>query len=306
MKLCPKALLAGATALALTLPAVSQTYRDASGTIVSGVVPIEPGVGPLFTNSNPGVISGSLSTTLSGFQPTPAYSQLSLTTTSSRVALPSGAVIVVYNTGSNVAYVTIGGASVAATTGNDAIQPNSWMAFTVGSNTYLAGITSSGTAALNISGGSGLPTGAGGGSGGGGSSAITTWASGTLGAMATYGTSPGAVLVPGVNAYVTNQPTVTTTPKTGSFTISGCSVTTSSAQCLASGTATNHVQVQNTSASASVACSWGGAAALNSSGSFQLAAGQSAIWGPNTSGVPSAALNCIASSAPAPLYLEYN
>ncbi len=34
-------------------------------------------------------------------------------------------------------------------------------------------------------------------------SSITTWATGTLGAMANYGTSPGAVLVPGVNAYVT-------------------------------------------------------------------------------------------------------
>jgi len=34
--------------------------------------------------------------------------------------------------------------------------------------------------------------------------AIPTWAGGTLGAMATYGTSPGAVLVPGVNAFVTN------------------------------------------------------------------------------------------------------
>lgn len=33
---------------------------------------------------------------------------------------------------------------------------------------------------------------------------VNTWASGTLGAMATYGTSPGAVLVPGVNAFVTN------------------------------------------------------------------------------------------------------
>ena len=31
----------------------------------------------------------------------------------------------------------------------------------------------------------------------------TTWAGGTLGAMANYGTSPGAVLVPGVNASVT-------------------------------------------------------------------------------------------------------
>ncbi len=33
---------------------------------------------------------------------------------------------------------------------------------------------------------------------------IGTWAAGTLGAMANYGTSPGAVLVPGVNSYCTN------------------------------------------------------------------------------------------------------
>jgi hypothetical protein len=36
------------------------------------------------------------------------------------------------------------------------------------------------------------------------STAITGWAGGTLGAMANYGTSPGLVLVPGVNAFVTN------------------------------------------------------------------------------------------------------
>lgn len=33
---------------------------------------------------------------------------------------------------------------------------------------------------------------------------VATWGGGTLGAMANYGTSPGAVLVPGVNAFVTN------------------------------------------------------------------------------------------------------
>lgn len=38
---------------------------------------------------------------------------------------------------------------------------------------------------------------------------ITQWASGVLGAMANYGTSPGAVLVPGVNAFVTNTVAVT-------------------------------------------------------------------------------------------------
>jgi hypothetical protein len=37
---------------------------------------------------------------------------------------------------------------------------------------------------------------------------VTTWANGTLGAMANYGISPGAVLVPGVNAFITNVPAV--------------------------------------------------------------------------------------------------
>lgn len=36
---------------------------------------------------------------------------------------------------------------------------------------------------------------------------VTKWATGTLGAMANYGTSPGAVLAPGVNAFVTNTNT---------------------------------------------------------------------------------------------------
>lgn len=45
--------------------------------------------------------------------------------------------------------------------------------------------------------------------------AVSTWAGGTLGAMANYGTSPGAVLVPGVNAYVTNASSIgTPTPST--------------------------------------------------------------------------------------------
>jgi len=308
MKLCPKALLAGATALALTLPALSQTYRDASGTIVSGVVPIEPGVGPLFTNSNPGVISGSFSATLSGFQPTPSYSYQSVTTSSAAYTLPSGTVDIFYNTGSNPITVKLGNSSVSVASGQaDVIQPSSWMAFTAGAATYYAVIGNGGSSTVVVSGGSGLPTGAGGGGGGGGgSSAITTWAGGTLGAMANYGTSPGTVPVPGVNAYVTNQPTVTTTPKTASFTIAGCTVGTSSAQCLAGSTAVNHIMVQNASATANIACSWGGTAAINASNSFQLTPGQSSAWGPFTSGVPSAALNCIAGSASTPLYLEYN
>ena len=39
--------------------------------------------------------------------------------------------------------------------------------------------------------------------------AVTNWGGGVLGAMANYGTSPGAVLVPGFNAFITNIPAVT-------------------------------------------------------------------------------------------------
>ena len=95
------------------------------------------------------------------------------------------------------------------------------------------------------------------------------------------------------------------------FTVPGCTVGTASAACLAAGSGTaqgfyRHVQIQNASAAANIACSWGGAAALNTLTSVQLGPGQSALWGPATTGVPLEALNCIASAASTPLYLDYN
>ena len=56
---------------------------------------------------------------------------------------------------------------------------------------------------------------------------VTQWDSVGLGAPSLYGTSPGAVEVPGVNAYVTNSPTVTLTPPvvTGSDNSAGSAVT---------------------------------------------------------------------------------
>jgi hypothetical protein len=86
----------------------------------------------------------------------------------------------------------------------------------------------------------------------------------------------------------------------------GCTVGTSSAQCLAASTAVSFLQLQNTSASANIACNIvGGTAVLNSSTSVQLGAGQSASWGEGTGGVPSGAINCIASAASTPLYVEW-
>jgi hypothetical protein len=170
---------AGAAGLLFGVPAGAQTYQDSGGTYVRGVVPIQPGVGPLFTTTNPGKISGTFSATLSGFQPTPAYSQLSVGATSSRVALPSGLVVIAYNTGASAAFVTLGNSTATATVGNDVIPAGGWMAFTVGPNTFLAAIETAGATSLNISGGTGLPTGAGGGGGGGGGSNASVGAIGS-------------------------------------------------------------------------------------------------------------------------------
>ena len=195
-----KRILLGAAITAALLsgvPAFGQTYQDSGGTVVRGIVPILPGVGPLFTASNPGKISGSFSASLSGFQPTPAYSQLSVGATSSRLALPSGSVIIVYNTGANAAFVTLGNSSVAATASNDVIPAGGWMAFTVGANTFLAAIETAGATSLNISGGSGLPTGVGGGGSGGGSGSNPSV--GTTGSAAPGSSTYDGMLVSGGN-----------------------------------------------------------------------------------------------------------
>jgi hypothetical protein len=210
---------AAAAALLIDMPARAQTYQDSGGTYVPGVVPIQPGVGPLFTASNPGKISGTFNATFSGFQPTPAYAQLSVGASSSNVALPSGSVVIVYNTGSNPAFVKMGNSTVAATSGDDVIPAGGWMAFTVGSNTFLAAIETAGTTSLNISGGSGLPTGTGGGAGGGSNASVGSTGSAAPGS-ATYdgmlisggnmvgasgsawGSAPTGLNVLGVNANV--------------------------------------------------------------------------------------------------------
>ena len=70
---------------------------------------------------------------------------------------------------------------------------------------------------------------------------VTQWASSALGAMANYGTPPGAVLVPGVNAFVTNIPAVT---QSGAWNVTDISGTVS----LPTGAATSALQTtMNTS-----------------------------------------------------------
>ena len=232
--------------------AEAQTYQDSGGTYVRGVVPIQPGVGPLFTTANPGKIAGTFSATLTGFQPTPAYATLSVGASSSRVALPSGTVVVVYNTGSNLAYVTLGNSSVVATASNDVVPPGGWMAFTVGAAGYLAAIETAGATSLNLSGGTGMPTGVGAGGGGGGGSGSNASVGSTGSAApgsATYngmlvgggnmvgasgsvwGTAPTGLNVLGVNANVLSSalPTGAATAANQEVTVAGASATSAQA-----------------------------------------------------------------------------
>ena len=125
--------------------------------------------------TNPLPVAGTFSASIAGFTPTPSYTQLSVSGTTGNTALPTGTVVLVYNTGTNVAYVQLGGSGVTAATSNDAVPALGGCGFTVGSNGYLAAITASSTTSLNISGGSGLVSGCwGGGSGAGGGGGTVT------------------------------------------------------------------------------------------------------------------------------------
>jgi len=118
---------------------------------------VTPPNAPLGTTGNPLYTTASLG----AFAPNGNYATLAVTTTSARVALPSGATVVVYNNGAIAASVLLGGSGVTALTTNDQVGPGQWLAFSVGANTYIAAITATGAANLVISGGAGLPAGAG-------------------------------------------------------------------------------------------------------------------------------------------------
>lgn len=162
----------------------------------------------------PVTVAGGVSANLSPFTPGLTGARgtpLTVTTSDSSGNLPTNTgSVIVSNVGSNPMYCNVN--AVAATVADQYISSaGGWFNFGIpAAVTTLRCIATGGSTTANSVGGSGLGAGTGGGSGGS-SSAITTWAGGTLGAMNTYGTTPGAVLVPGMNAFVTNTVTVTGT-----------------------------------------------------------------------------------------------
>ena len=108
------------------------------------------------------VNAGTITASLGGFAPSGTYTTpLSVSNVSANTAI-NGAdpVQSITNTGSVTAYVNLGTTNaITATTSDIAIAAGATVPLTVGSNTYLAAITSTGSTTLNIAGGSGLLTG---------------------------------------------------------------------------------------------------------------------------------------------------
>ena len=158
-----KLLHAAALALAMlaaVMPAQAQVAQAYQNTVNNRVLTIP------VTPANPLPVtcagcSGGGSATLSPWTPDAASTvTLSPSTSSSRVALGgTGATTWVQSTGTVPAYVVLGNSSVTAALTGTLIQPGQAVPMATGTATYIAGITSSGTASLSIQTGSGSPNG---------------------------------------------------------------------------------------------------------------------------------------------------
>lgn len=118
-------------------------------------------------------VTGSLSASISGFQPANNYTSQTFSTAAGTIGLPTGTTVIVYNVGSNPVSVALGTTTISAATTNDQIQAGGWLAYAVGTATTLGGITANSTTKLVLSGGQGLPTGVGGLSSGGSGGSVT-------------------------------------------------------------------------------------------------------------------------------------
>lgn len=126
--------------------------------------------------ANPLPVTGTFSATLGGFQPSAAGARgtpLSVTVADSTGTLPTGTVVAVDNTDTtNPIYCNVNG--IVATISDKKIPANSWFSFTIpAAITTLHCIATGGTVIANMTGGTGLATGAGGGGGSGGGGAVT-------------------------------------------------------------------------------------------------------------------------------------
>lgn len=205
---------------------------------------------PCGGTSNPVQVNASVTASISGFTPTPSYASGTTSASDQTATLPTGTEFIIYNTGSNAASFNFG---AAATGGMNIVQPGSWLAFagTGGAALhYIEATGAAGTTTFVVSGGAGLPTGAGGGtSGGSGSNASVASTGGAAPGSATFmgiqspgglinapngstwGSAPTGLLVVGVNSDVLSSalPTGAATAANQEVTVAGTSATSAQA-----------------------------------------------------------------------------
>lgn len=185
--------------------------------------------------ANPLPVSATVNAnaTVTGFTPNGSVASLSVTNSTGNVALPTGTVVLVTNTGStNIAYIKLSVGAGTATTSDMALVAGASVGLTVGSNTYINAITSSSTTTLRITGGAGLVSGFGGGgsSGGGGGGAVTIadGDSATLGAKAdakSTATDTTAVTLMQVTKQISASAQATAASVAGTLTVGSHAVT---------------------------------------------------------------------------------
>lgn len=160
-------------------------------------------------SSNPLAVNASVSASVSGFTPSTSGARatpLTVTTSDSSGTLPTGAVVIVSNVGSNPMYCNVNGA--AATTSDQPIASGvgNWFAFTIPVGvTTLHCIATGGSTTANMLGGSGLATGSGG--GGGGVASTVTANQGTATGGTAWPVSLASVPLPSGAATSANQAT---------------------------------------------------------------------------------------------------
>lgn len=162
---------------------------------------------PYVIDVNGNLCIAGLSASVSGFAPTSTGTPFTATTGGVTGTLPSGTVVVAFNTSTTIpAYCKLG---ASATVGDVLVAPSSWFAFTVGASTQLTCITASSTAVINMVGGSGIPSGSGGGGGGGGALATAAAPSYSEGVASPLSTDlAGSLRVNVTNANANGQATM--------------------------------------------------------------------------------------------------
>jgi hypothetical protein len=111
------------------------------------------------------------------------------------------------------------------------------------------------------------------------------------------------VVTPGGTSYTpgplssTKVPVMATVPMAGAPAPTAKTVTNSSTQMLGAA-ARSYLSIDNASSTATIACAFGGTAALNTAGSYTIGPNQTRVWSPGTA--PQTAVNCISSAASSP------